>query len=232
MEEKKKNEAVAVDEAVAAYEAVAVDEVDEVDEVKEPTPELEKARRILRARLPKLSEAGLNFEKRTGNFFKATLEKVTEKTQDVVGNEVDKLDNNGKPVYVIDPKTGTPVEKVRRTVVAIEDECGGLLPEYKHLAAEVAAKRAAAVIANSMSEYAKLRKAYEAATTALDNAAEALDIHAEQYNSAANDVMAFELPETTRATRMSVSSRLVAVEDENAKLRAKLIAAGIDPDKL
>lgn len=37
------------------------------------TPEVQKATAILRAKLPALSAAALNFEKRTGNFFRATL---------------------------------------------------------------------------------------------------------------------------------------------------------------
>lgn len=45
----------------------------------------EKGAQILRARLPKLSEAALNFEKRTGNFFKAS----TEQTED--GEKVRRL---------------------------------------------------------------------------------------------------------------------------------------------
>lgn len=37
------------------------------------TPEVRKATAILRAKLPALGAAALNFEKRTGNFFRATL---------------------------------------------------------------------------------------------------------------------------------------------------------------
>lgn len=37
------------------------------------TPEVQKATAILRAKLPALGAAALNFEKRTGNFFRATL---------------------------------------------------------------------------------------------------------------------------------------------------------------
>ena len=206
--------------------------VETVETVETQTPEQDKARRVLRARLPKLSEAGLNFEKRTGNFFKATLEKATEKTQDAAGNEVDKLDANGNPVYVMDPRTGTAVEKVRRTVVEIEDECGELLPEFAGLADEVEAKRAAALVAGSDATREKLEKAIDFANQALRDAEKAKSRFDSQYSKALAVLDAFELPETTRATRMSASLRLAAIEDENAKLRAKLIAAGFDPYEL
>lgn len=44
---------------------------------------MEKAAAILRARLPKLSASALNFEKRTGNFFKATTEVADDGTEKV-----------------------------------------------------------------------------------------------------------------------------------------------------
>ena len=53
------------------------------------TPEVQKATAILRAKLPALSAAALNFEKRTGNFFRATLVKQEDGTERLVRGVVE-----------------------------------------------------------------------------------------------------------------------------------------------
>lgn len=53
------------------------------------TPEVQKATAILRAKLPALGAAALNFEKRTGNFFRATLVTQEDGTEKLVRNVVE-----------------------------------------------------------------------------------------------------------------------------------------------
>lgn len=53
------------------------------------TPEVQKATAILRAKLPALSAAALNFEKRTGNFFRATLVPQEDGTEKLVRGVVE-----------------------------------------------------------------------------------------------------------------------------------------------
>lgn len=53
------------------------------------TPEVQKAIAILRAKLPALGAVALNFEKRTGNFFRATLVKQEDGTEKLVRGVVE-----------------------------------------------------------------------------------------------------------------------------------------------
>lgn len=53
------------------------------------TPEVQKATAILRAKLPALGAAALNFEKRTGNFFRAALVKQEDGTEKLVRGVVE-----------------------------------------------------------------------------------------------------------------------------------------------
>lgn len=53
------------------------------------TPEVQKATAILRAKLPALSAAALNFEKRTGDFFRATLVPQEDGTEKLVRGVVE-----------------------------------------------------------------------------------------------------------------------------------------------
>lgn len=53
------------------------------------TPEVQKATAILRAKLPALSAVALNFEKRTGNFFRATLVPQEDGTEKLVRGVVE-----------------------------------------------------------------------------------------------------------------------------------------------
>lgn len=61
----------------------------EKEAAADATPEVQKATAILRAKLPALSAAALNFEKRTGNFFRATLTKQEDGTEKLVRGVVE-----------------------------------------------------------------------------------------------------------------------------------------------
>lgn len=176
--------------------------------VEEPARELspleEKATAVLRAKLPHLSEKGLNFEKRTGNFFRAVLQ-----TQD----------------------DGT--EKASRLVVADADIDG----MTDALAAEMSIKRAAARIMSAESDAAKLDKKIDEARAELAALEAEKEAAAAELEKAAADVEAYELPE--KAARETLSAKVAAAESkaaaalsENERLRAMLIAAGLDPDKM
>lgn len=164
----------------------------------------QKAAAVLRAKLPHLSEKGLNFEKRTGNFFRATLQ-----TQD----------------------DGT--EKVSRLVIADADIDG----MTDALAAEMSIKRAAARIMSAESDAAKLEKRLADAWSAVHELEAEKEAAAAELEKAAADVEAYELPE--KAARETLSAKVAAAESkaaaamsENERLRAMLIAAGLDPDKM
>lgn len=154
----------------------------------------EKAQSVLRARLPHLTENALNFEKRTGNFFKAMVS----------------TDENGE-------------EKVRRLVVedaTIPTEC----------ADEMKAKRAAAFVVSFDSTLSKAEKALADAEKAL---AEANAYRAQllaDYDAAADVVISTELPE--KAQRVTLAAKVESQQSEIEKLRAMLLAAGIDPDTM
>lgn len=157
-------------------------------------PTHDKATAILRARIEPLATYGLNFEKRTGAFFKATM--------------------------VTDDK-GT--EKLSRKVVE-DAEC----PEDAHEAMRV--KRASALVVSIEEKRTKMTKAIEEANRALQEAranAEALEI---DYSNAVALVEAFELPE--KAQRVKLSAKIEAQATLIEKMRAALIAAGLDPDEL
>ena len=192
----------------AAVEAATVENAAVEAATEEPARELtqleKKAAAVLRAKLPHLSENGLNFEKRTGNFFRATIQ-----TQD----------------------DGT--EKVSRLVVADADIEG----MTDALAAEMSIKRAAARIMSAEADDAKLKKKIEEARAELDALKAEKIAAAAEFNKAAADVEAYELPE--KVARETLSAKVVAAESkaaaamsENERLRAMLIAAGLDPDKM
>ena len=64
----------------------------EKEAAEDATPEVQKATAILRAKLPALSAAALNFEKRTGNFFRATLVPQEDGTEKLVRGVVEDSD--------------------------------------------------------------------------------------------------------------------------------------------
>lgn len=188
----------------ATVETAAVEAATVETPARELSPIEQKAAAVLRAKLPHLSEKGLNFEKRTGNFFRATIQ-----TQD----------------------DGT--EKVSRLVVADAD-IDGMTEE---LAAEMSIKRAAARIMSAESDAAKLEKKIEEARDELAALEREKAAAAAELEKAAADVEAYELPE--KAARETLSAKVAAAESkaaaamsENERLRAMLIAAGLDPDKM
>lgn len=188
----------------ATVETAAVEAATAETPARELSPIEQKAAAVLRAKLPHLSEKGLNFEKRTGNFFRATIQ-----TQD----------------------DGT--EKVSRLVVADVD-IDGMTEE---LAAEMSIKRAAARIMSAESDAAKLEKRLADAWSAVHELEAEKEAAAAELEKAAADVEAYELPE--KAARETLSAKVAAAESkaaaamsENERLRAMLIAAGLDPDKM
>ena len=188
----------------ANVEAANVEAVAAETPARDLSPIEKKAAAVLRAKLPHLSENGLNFEKRTGNFFPATIQ-----TQD----------------------DGT--EKVSRLVVADADIEG----MTDALAAEMSIKRAAARIMSAESDAAKLEKKIEEARAELDALKAEKIAAAAEFNKAAADVEAYELPEkvareTLSAKVAAAESKAAAAMSENERLRAMLIAAGLDPDKM
>ena len=198
------HETAAVEAATAAVEAATVEAATAETPARELSPIEQKAAAVLRAKLPHLSEKGLNFEKRTGNFFRATIQ-----TQD----------------------DGT--EKISRLVIADAD-IEGMTEE---LAVEMSIKRAAARIMSAESDAAKLEKKIGEARAELAALEAEKEAAAAELEKAAADVEAYELPE--KAARETLSAKVAAAESkaaaamtENERLRAMLIAAGLDPDKM
>lgn len=188
----------------ATVENVAVENVASEAPARELSPIEKKAAAVLRAKLPHLSENGLNFEKRTGNFFRATIQTLDDGT-----------------------------EKVSRLVVADADIEG----MTDALAAEMSVKRAAARIMSAESDAARLEKKIEEARAELAALEAEQAAAAAELDKAAADVEAYELPE--KAARETLSAKVAAAESkaaavlsENERLRAMLIAAGLDPDKM
>ena len=68
---------------LAAVENVEATNVENaaVAPARELSPIEKKAAAVLRAKLPHLSENSLNFEKRTGNFFRATIQTQSDGTE-------------------------------------------------------------------------------------------------------------------------------------------------------
>ena len=181
----------------ATVENAAVEAATAETPARDLSPIEKKAAAVLRAKLPHLSEKGLNFEKRTGNFFRATIQ-----TQD----------------------DGT--EKVSRLVIADADIDG----MTDALAAEMSIKRAAARIMSSESDAAKLEKKIEEVRAELAALKAEKVVAGAEFEKAVADVEAYELPE--KAARETLSAKVAAALSENERLRAMLIAAGLDPDKM
>ena len=157
---------------------------------------MEKATAIIRARLPKLSEAGLNYEKRADVFFKGVLE--------------------------VDEETGE--EKIFRRVCDPAD--------YPTDAAEeIEAKKAAGVVCMYEARLATRQAVVEKAQKQLDDAMAVLDQLNADLEQAIAVVDAFDLPEKEKKERVKLSQKVDNLQSENDKLRAMLIAAGINPDE-
>lgn len=189
---------------VATVEASNVEAVAAEEPAREPSPIEKKAAAVLRAKLPHLSENGLNFEKRTGNFFRATIQ-----TQD----------------------DGT--EKVSRLVVAdadIEGMTGALAAEMsiKRAAARIMSAESDAAKLEKKIEEARA----ELAALEAEKAAAAADLEKAIADVEAYELPEKAARETLSAKVVAAESKAAAALSENERLRAMLIAAGLDPDKM
>lgn len=99
------------------------------------TPEVQKATAILRAKLPALSAAALNFEKRTGNFFRATLVPQEDGTEKLVRGVVEDSEIPADCAKEISAK------RAAAFVQAEEKNRARLTEEAAKLEAELQAKR-------------------------------------------------------------------------------------------
>ena len=99
------------------------------------TPEVQKAIAILRAKLPALSAAALNFEKRTGNFFRATLVPQEDGTEKLVRGVVEDSEIPADCAKEISAK------RAAAFVQAEEKNRARLTEEVAKLEAELQAKR-------------------------------------------------------------------------------------------
>lgn len=99
------------------------------------TPEVQKATAILRAKLPALSAAALNFEKRTGNFFRATIVPQEDGTEKLVRGVVEDSEIPADCAKEISAK------RAAAFVQAEEKNRARLTEEVAKLEAELQAKR-------------------------------------------------------------------------------------------
>lgn len=99
------------------------------------TPEVQKATAILRAKLPALSAAALNFEKRTGNFFRATLVPQEDGTEKLVRGVVEDSE------IPADCAKEVSAKRAAAFVQAEEKNRTRLTEEVAKLEAELQAKR-------------------------------------------------------------------------------------------
>lgn len=202
-------------EATSVGEATQEGMSEKKEEEDIPTEAEIKAREILRLRLPELTSRALSFEKRTGSFYRGTM--------------VKQFDNAGAPLY---DGNGNQIEKLTRLVVDFTDETGALTEEGVACAAEIEIKRAAGVVLSAPTRGEKLQKDVEVAREALALAEAAVVEFAAEVAEKEGIVMAYDMPEKVVADRVSktveLASRLSQTEQENARLRAILIAAGIE----
>lgn len=169
------------------------------------TPEQAKAAAILRERMPELTAAAANFEKRRRVFFFASEITKEDGTKGISRNVVDDADVMAKAT------------------------------DADAMAAEMAMKRHAANVAMYDIEKAIKAKAVEEARAALEAAeADAAKLD-EVYAESVAAVMAYELPEkpaTERATLKNTvakqAAELTAAAAELERLKALLAAAGIE----
>lgn len=180
-----------------------------------------KAGAILRLRMPNLTKHALSFEKRTGNFFRATL--------------VKQVDKNGEPIW---DGNGNQVEKIQRLVVDLQNEDGTPTVEAVECEEEIKIKRAAGLVLTQDTKREKYAKEVEELEKKLAEAREALEGFNGEVQEATAIVDAYELPEKEareakeRLSKKELEEKAAAIEEQNKKLRAMLIAAGIDPNNM
>jgi len=173
---------------------------------------VEKAKRVLRAKLPALSERNFNFEKRTGSVFTASIVKV--------------FDDEGRPVL----ENNVQKEKLSRKVVDVENEDGEMLPEFEDIAIELSQKRSAALVLTFESTVEKLDKKTAEAIAAVEALKAEKALLLDNLSIAKATVMEVDLPE--RATSLNVSAKLTQATDKLAKMKAMLLAAGLSEEDI
>ena len=187
----------------AAVEAAAA----ETAAAEEPARDLslleKKAAAVLRAKLPHLSEKGLNFEKRTGNFFRAVLQ-----TQDDGSERVSRLVVEDAAIGGMTEELGyeMAVKRAAARIMSAESDAAKLEKKIDEARAELAALEA--------------EKA--AAAAELEKAADVVEAY-ELPEKAAR---------ATLSAKVAAESKAAAALSENKRLRVMLIAAGLDPDKM
>jgi len=177
------------------------------------TPIQKKARRILAARLPLLSEKGLSFEKRTGSFFKQVA--VIEK--DEKGNVILEM--------------GEPKKKLSRLVQTIEEETTGkLLPEFEPLHREIEIKRFAALVLDFERQQERIKAAAKELQKKLGALLNQLQDNEANFETACQLVENFELPE--KEARETLTVKVTVLNEKVEKMRAMLLAAGFSEEEI
>lgn len=189
---------------LAAVEAANVAPAAPEEVARELSPIEKKAAAVLRAKLPHLSENSLNFEKRTGNFFRATIQ-----TQD----------------------DGT--EKISRLVVADADIKGMTDALAAEMSIKRAAARIMSAESDAAKLEKKIEEARaELAALEAEKAAAAAKLEEAIADVEAYELPEKAARETLSAKVVAAESKAAAALSENERLRAMLIAAGLDPDKM
>ncbi len=114
----------------------------------------EKAAAVLKARLPKLSEATLNFEKRTGNFFRAVAVQQEDGSEKISRLVIADEDLNPTPEMAAEMEVKraaalvTSIDSRREKVAALVEEARAALEEAENAAAALEAdfEKAAALV--------------------------------------------------------------------------------------
>ena len=190
-----------------------VENVETVENV-EMTATEKKAQNVLRAKLPKMSDLGFNFEKRTGSVFTSTMVTVHNEYGDVVYED------------------GLPKKKLTRKVVEIEDENGNALPEYVGVMDEIEVKRAAALILTTNTIQGRIDDKITKGQALLDEAASEQTSFNEAIANAESLVLNYDLPAKDHAQRENLTTKLTAAEDKLSKLKAMLTAAGYSDEEI
>lgn len=190
----------------------------QIEATETGTIEEQKAQRVLRAKLPALNARNLNFEKRTGNVFTASIVKV--------------FDEDGNAVI----ENGEQKERLVRKVVEIEIEGENgevvLLPEYADIKQELEAKRAAAYVLTAETLKEKTNEKIGKLEQELFDAKMELEAMGATLANACEIVMAVSLPEHTAAARVNVTAKLTEATNKLDKMRAMLLAAGLTVEEI
>lgn len=168
------------------------------------TPEQAKAAAILRTRLPELTAAALNFEKRTGNFFTATTEQTDE------GEKVRRLVQTDEDILkrAQNPDALAAEMQLKRHAAAV-------------LSHDADATKAAENVAKAEAALAEAKAEAEAIETNYADALAAVMAYELPEKPAAERV-------TLKATVARQADELAAAAAELERLKALLASAGIE----